>query len=55
MKKIQEFVSHHENLVEICNDNHEMVESLKETFVDIFKLDKRVIKMIIMFLSTSIH
>lgn len=46
MKKIQEFISHEENLEKICNHDMKMVKSLKSTFVNFFKLDSKVITFI---------
>ena len=39
MKKIQEFISRKEVLVELCNNDLEEVEALKEVFAKFLKLD----------------
>lgn len=47
MKKIQEFISHEENLFELCNQNFEIAQSLKSTFVNFFKLDTKVFRILL--------
>jgi hypothetical protein len=42
MKKIQEHISHDENLITICNNDLDMANQIKSVFVNFFKLDKKV-------------
>lgn len=42
MKKIQEFISHEQNLIELCNNNKKLSDSFKSVFADFFRLDSEV-------------
>jgi hypothetical protein len=39
MKKLQEFIAREKNLMDLCSNNVELVESLKDVFAKFHKLD----------------
>jgi hypothetical protein len=42
MKKIQEYMSHERNLLELCNNNQTLCDSLLSVFAGFFRLDNKV-------------
>jgi glutathione synthase len=42
MKKVQEFISHENNLLELCDNNQDLTDSLKSVFAEFFRLDNEV-------------